>query len=221
MQDRSCKRKARHESSRHSESAGHSESSVLVVLLRQPRMNVPTEMRSDPFWEFGSFGLTGCHQRNLLHPKNASLLNGSRLAFVQGGKQGFRLVYLTEPVHADAYSDRTEVLWKPGSMPFRYSDAPIVLDSDGRSDIAGMAEFVSSVKRNGWMGKFASKFRSRCQPLPEPIAEGFMAAFEARRREGPGLRALTYLEALPVVPPLVDRNRRQTYRQLKEKARAS
>ncbi len=42
---------------------------VLVALLRQPRMERPNEMRSDPFWEFGSFGLTGCHKTNLMHPK--------------------------------------------------------------------------------------------------------------------------------------------------------
>jgi hypothetical protein len=40
---------------------------VFVVMLRRPRKN---DRRSDPFWEFGSFGCTGCHGKNLLHPKN-------------------------------------------------------------------------------------------------------------------------------------------------------
>ena len=37
---------------------------VILVLLRQPSSAV-TERRDDPFWEFGSFGCTGCHGRNL------------------------------------------------------------------------------------------------------------------------------------------------------------
>ncbi len=53
---------------------------VFVVMLRQPRRADSNEMRTDPFWEFGSFGLTGCHQRNLLHPKRAGELSGARLA---------------------------------------------------------------------------------------------------------------------------------------------
>lgn len=205
----------------HSRRTTHSESNVFVVLLRQPRMNVSTEMRSDPFWEFGSFGLTGCHQRNLLHPKNAKSIEGKRLAFVQGGARGFRLVYLTEPIRIRTFLDRTEVLWKPGEMPFRYLDAPVVVGIDGHSDISGMVDFISSVKRNGWMGKFASRFRSRSQPLPKPIAESLVKVFGARlraagRKRGVTLLASTYVDALPVVPPLVDRDREGTYRRLKE-----
>jgi len=194
--------------------------SVIVVLLRQPRMQVPTEMRSDPFWEFGSFGLTGCHQRNLLHPKNVDKLAGARLAFVQGGAQGFRLVYLTEPVVAHPFSDRTEVLWKPGRMPFRYTDAPVVVDGDGGSDMPAVAEFISSVNRNGWMGKFASKFRTRCEPLSERMAKQLVAAYERRLRRGRSVLAQAYEEALPVAPPLVDNRRRRTYRDLLAKARS-
>ena len=36
---------------------------VFIVHLRRPKKNDPEEMRSDPFWEFGSFGCTGCHSR--------------------------------------------------------------------------------------------------------------------------------------------------------------
>lgn len=38
---------------------------IFIVHLRQPSNNAD-EKRSDPFWEFGSFGLTGCHCKNLL-----------------------------------------------------------------------------------------------------------------------------------------------------------
>jgi hypothetical protein len=54
-------------------------------MLRRPRKN---DRRTDPFWELGSFGCSGCHGKNLLHPKNCQISNGDRLAFVQGGKGG-------------------------------------------------------------------------------------------------------------------------------------
>lgn len=41
---------------------------VVFVMLRQPRRDNPGEMRTDPLWEFGSFGCTRCHSRNLMNP---------------------------------------------------------------------------------------------------------------------------------------------------------
>ena len=61
---------------------------LFIVLLRRPKSEAG-EMRSDPFWEYGSFGLTGCHSKNLLSLRNMDNLNYGRLAFVQGGKEGF------------------------------------------------------------------------------------------------------------------------------------
>ena len=194
---------------------------VIVVMLRQPHMEKPSEMRSDPFWEYGSFGLTGCHQRNLMHPGKAHLLNGARLAFVQGGKQGSRLVFLTPPVLAIPYADRTEVLWD-ADKPFRYSEAPIVVTGDGESDMPSIKELISGVNRNGWMGKFASKFRSRREPLPDAIAREMVAVYESMRKSG-GEKALAtkYEQALPVNPPLIDRKRRTTYRKLLANAKGA
>jgi hypothetical protein len=63
-------------------------------MLRRPRKDDP---RTDPFWEFGSFGCTGCHGNNLLHPKNCQIRNGDRLAFVQGGNLA-PLPLVTPPV---------------------------------------------------------------------------------------------------------------------------
>lgn len=187
---------------------------VIVVMLRQPHMEKPTEMRSDPFWEYGSFGLTGCHQRNLMHPGKANLLVGARMAFVQGGKLGSRLVFLTPPVESIPYADRTEIRWDVGK-PFRYCEAPIVVDGDGNSDIPSLKELISDVNRNGWMGKFASKFRSRREPLPGPIAEEVVTVYESMRESGgDAVLATKYEQALPVDPPLIDRKRRTTYRQL-------
>ena len=50
------------------------ESDVVIVCLRQPIKDNPDEKRSDPFWEFGSFGCTGCHSTNLMNPRNANKL---------------------------------------------------------------------------------------------------------------------------------------------------
>jgi hypothetical protein len=55
---------------------------VFFVHLRRPGSNDP---RTDPLYECGSFGCTRCHSRNLLNPRHARELEGSRLAFVQGG----------------------------------------------------------------------------------------------------------------------------------------
>jgi hypothetical protein len=194
---------------------------VIVVMLRQPYMERSTEMRSDPFWEYGSFGLTGCHQRNLMHPKKAAELNGARLAFVQGGKLGSRLVYLTPPVEAIPYADRTEVKWPTGEMPFCYSAAPVVLNADGFSHFPALRGLVEDCKRNGWMGKFASKFRSRREQLPEQIAADMIEVYEdLRLAVKPDNLSKTYEQALPVNPPCIDRKRKTTYRGLRLKALA-
>lgn len=185
---------------------------VIVVMLRQPRMNQPNEMRSDPFWEYGSFGLTGCHQRNLMHPKKAHLLEGVRFAFAQGGDQGVRVVYLTAPIQAVPYSDRTEAKWQTGEMPFRYADAPLLIDSNGHSDVPAIKSIFEGVNRNGWVGRFVSKFRSRREPLPQPIADALVEAYDRTRREaGRAAVATRYEQALPVNPPRIDRTRRKTY----------
>ncbi len=184
---------------------------VVIVLLRRPktRRQNPHEKRSDPFWEFGSFGVTGCHQRNLMHPKNCKDLEGKRLAFVQGGSDGFKLVYLTPPVKMVPYSDRSEARWSRPGMPFRYDSAPLVVDSSGKSDIPAILAMISGVNRNGWEGRFASKFRTRKDPLPEEVADELGAVYQSRRRAAN--LATSYNQALPWDPPVVDTNRKDTY----------
>jgi hypothetical protein len=92
---------------------------VIIVHLRCPR-NDPDESRDDPFWEFGSFGCTGCHSSNLMHLARIHHVEGARFTFAQGGQEGFRLVKLTPPVTVVEHRDRSEVRWEPVSMPFRY-----------------------------------------------------------------------------------------------------
>lgn len=87
---------------------------VIIVHLRRPRSG---DKRTDPLYEFGSFGLTGCHRNNLLADRAAA---GARLAFAQGGDLGFRLVMLTPIVDVRQLADRREAFWLPGEMPLRY-----------------------------------------------------------------------------------------------------
>jgi len=189
---------------------------VLVALLRQPHMERPNEMRSDPFWEFGSFGLTGCHKTNLMHPKKAHELSGCRIAFVQGGDAGFKLVYLTPPVTPIPYSDRSEIRWvaegDAGEMPFRYERAPFIISTEGVSDVPEIVQIFENVRRSGWMGRFASKFRTRREPLPDACARQLIKVWNARTRKAqPGDFARIYTDALPRNPPKTDYNRRDTY----------
>lgn len=111
---------------------------VVVVHLRRPNRDDPREMRSDPFWEFGSFGCTGCHRRNLMNPRRIHELEGTRLAFAQGGPKGFRLVLLTPPVEVVRHRDRCELRWEPARMPFRYDSAPLLVDAEGKSDFPSL-----------------------------------------------------------------------------------
>ncbi len=186
---------------------------VFIVHLRRPKSasENPNEMRSDPFWEFGSFGCTGCHSTNLLSPRNAPKLEGNRLAFAQGGRDGFRLVYLTPVVHVRNMGTRFEILWSPKSMPFKYRTAPVLVANDGRSDIPLLKDMVSKANRGTLEGAFSSCFRSRAMPLIAPIADQLIEAYEtARSGKNAGL-AECYSEALPYPPPIIDMQRETTY----------
>ena len=188
---------------------------VIVVHLRRPNRGDPDEMRTDPFWEFGSFGCTGCHAKNLLNPRRAHELSGARLAFAQGGPEGFRLIKLTPPVNVINHSNRAELRWSPHAMPFRYAEAPLLIDNEGQTDFPSIGSMLSDVNRLSWEAAFSSRFRSRREPLPKVAAAEVIATYERLRRQAPAdSLASTYDEALPYRPPRVDRDRRYTYRKL-------
>ncbi len=179
--------------------------SIFMVLLRRPRKN---DRRTDPFYEFGSFGLTGCHRSNLLHPRNAPRLSGARLAFIQGGNDGARLVCLTPPVTVvmHAGNTRAEVRWDkddPSARFLRYEDAPVVTAID---DVAAMLE---DVNRTTAQGRLASKFRSHTKPLPPAAAQSLVRvhdeSLKATKRFAGG-----YEETLPFLPDIVDKRRKET-----------
>lgn len=188
---------------------------IVLVMLRQPRSD-PSERRSDPFWEFGSFGCTGCHRRNLMNPQRSFELKGTRFAFAQGGPDGIRLVFLTPPISIKDHGGRCcEAQWKPEQMPLRYSAAPIIIRNDGASDCPAIFQEIDTVNRQTPVARFSSRFRARRAPVPSALAGQLESAYLAARRV-PGAIAATYEEALPFAPPMIDRDRERTYRSLVE-----
>lgn len=194
-----------------SSSASSASAPVIVVMLRRPRDN---DRRTDPLFEFGSFGLTGCHSSNLLADQGAA---GARLAFVQGGHAGFRLVMLTPTVDVRAFANRREAFWSPAEMPLRYEAAPLLINNAGETDVPGMHDELDRVQRSTWEARFASAFRSRKSPLSDPLAAGLTSAWTAAVLSV-GSRASAYWEALPRRPDIVDDDRAATFRRLRRHA---
>ena len=187
---------------------------VVVVMLRQPKCHDPEEKRTDPLWEFGSFGCTGCHQRNLMNPRRADELHGSLLAFAQGGDFEVRLAHVTPPiriVHHHGLS--AEATWQPADMPLAYESAPVLVDNHGGSDVPALIEMIDEVRRSTLVGRIASKFRSRRQPLPADVGRQLVAAYRSFRERGATV-ARCYTDALPFPPPRIDRDRERTYASL-------
>jgi hypothetical protein len=197
------------------------ESPVFVVILRRPwsKKTRPDEKRSDPFWEFGSFGITCCHIRNLMNPKYAERLDGARLAFAQGGRHGTRLVHLTPPIRVATHMNRIEATWTPCKMPFRYLLAPILAQNPKVSDFPMLKRTLEGGNRNTIEGQFASQFRSRTTPLEASIAKEIIQVYSSKRKRTPSASiAACYTDALPKLPPLVDHYRQRTYLSLLEDA---
>lgn len=189
---------------------------VVIVHLRRPRLNDPNDSRRDPFWEFGSFGLTGCHNRNLMHPKRANELNGTRLAFVQGGDGVMKLVYLSPPVKAVIHKNVVEVRWEP-SMPFSFGAAPIVVNNSGETLFPKLKQTFSKVERDTWARKFSSMYRTRRIYLSDAVAREVIRVFDSYYENF--RLAITYDQALPFLPPKIDRNRENTHSKLLSKAK--
>jgi hypothetical protein len=199
-----------------------SEDRVIIVHLRRPARNDPEEMRSDPYWELGSFGITGCHRKNLMNPRNASKLDGVRLAFAQGGDQGTRLVHLTPRVKIVGNRSGIEAQWAPAEMPFRYESAPLLALAAGdsaKSQFPRLAASLRTVKRSTPPGQFASKYRSAATYLDERLAKEVIQIYDGKRSRAPRSEfASSYVDALPWPPPLIDVEREQTYTKCRDEA---
>ena len=185
---------------------------IVIVHLRRPGKN---DARNDPFWEFGSFGITGCHKDNLLNPKKIHELEGVRLAFAQGGRDGFKLVFLTPRISTVKHRRVAETRWQPPLMPLRYDQAPTLVANDGTM-MGGMRQALHGVNRPTWEAKFSSRFRSRRNPVNEDfpqLAEQIATEFARhyKRAKENGAVARTYDEALPRNIESPDRQRQETY----------
>lgn len=189
---------------------------VIVVLLRRPS-KASTERRDDPFWEMGSFGCTGCHSRNLMHPKRAHELNGSQLAFVQGGPLGFRLVYVTPKIWMEPSGKGVEARWSPSGMPLSYRFAPLVIDNKDNSDIPLLRSECRLVRRSSPVSRFASAFRSRRSPVAGEVGTAIIACYRKYRMAS--RIAKTYADAMPNPPPILETNRKKRYEQIRRSRR--
>jgi hypothetical protein len=145
---------------------------VYSVFLRRPRDL--QDKRADPFWEFGSFGSTGCHAANLLHPRRSPVADGDRLAFLQGGAQEIRVIALTPSVRRDKAS---EVVWKRSYRPWPYVSAPLLIDNRGETDFPAAIELLAHAHRSTPCGAAASRLRTRTKPLPAELARQLVAWF--------------------------------------------
>ncbi len=195
---------------------------IFLIQLRRPIQD-PSEARSDPYWEFGSFGCTGCHSSNLFNPRHADRLRGARLGFVQGGPKGSRLVFLTPPITVTEWADRCEARWQPAEMPYCYDVAPVLAANDRPSDFPLIEALAGATNCGTIEGGLSSRFRTRAKPLLDDQAAELIAVYNrSRAAAAPGDIASRYEQALPWMPPNVDSRRGTTYRQrireLKESA---
>ena len=190
---------------------------LIIVVLRQPRTSDKNESRSDPFWEFGSFGTTGCHSYNLMNKRNEDHVNGSQFAFVQGGQDGVKLVLITPNIIANTKREFMEAVWGPPKMPLIYSKAPLIINKDGKSDFILLRNEILKHKKQSNIQKFTSAFRSRVGEVDQEISEEMLNVFNKFYKDKNNI-AKHYEEALPYIPNCVDNNRFKTYKELKSKS---
>jgi hypothetical protein len=155
--------------------------SVFFVYLRQP--GGLDDRRNDPFWEFGSFGRTGCHRKNLLHPKNSRIVDGDHLAFLQGGKGEIRVVGLTPPIRVAGTTERIELKWDKTYRPVPFLSAPLLINNDGDTAFPAMyaALRLANTNRSTFCGRAASRLRSRAAAVNSELAYEIFQWFSASR----------------------------------------
>jgi hypothetical protein len=167
---------------------------LYFVYLRQPRQF--HDRRDDPFWEFGSFGRTGCHRTNLLHPTRCSLKPSDRLAFVQGGAQEVRAVGVTPAItQVRQHSPRRlEVLWDSSYRPLSYQQAPILVNNAGDMQFEALRPLLQGVNRSTLCGAFGSRFRASKQPIAQELSAQISEWFS--RRDVAKTQFTTYIDAI-------------------------
>ena len=86
-------------------------------------------------------------------------LPGKRLAFAQGGNQEVRLVFLSPSISIINHGRVIEAKWEPICMPFKYTNAPLIINNYGTTDVPSIKDKIKDVDRTTWVSKFSSKFR--------------------------------------------------------------
>jgi hypothetical protein len=194
---------------------------IFLVHLRKSR--VRSDKREDPFWEFGSFGVTECHHANLLHPDRAEKLVGARLGFCQPGPLGTKLLFITPPLRVGLrrkarLEDLVETLWRPVRMPFTYEAAPTLADSRGHTDFPLLRSFLRGVAGETAIRKFAAKFRANCHPLPAELSREVWLVYSRKRKYAQSDEiARSYIDALPCTPTITY-DRTERYEALRRRA---
>lgn len=145
-----------------------------------------------------------------MNPRKVAELDGSRLAFAQGGESEIRLVHVTPPVKMTHHGSFVEATWHPRDMPLAYDSAPLLVDNCGDSDFPALMELIDDVRRSTPVARFASKFRSRRKPLPADIGRHVIASYLDFRQRG-AVVAQCYADSLPFPPPRIDLDRKGTY----------
>ncbi|MBN9477177.1 MAG: hypothetical protein J0H72_24210 [Burkholderiales bacterium] len=166
---------------------------LYFVYLRRPSRD--SDLRRDPFWEFGSFGQTGCHGTNLMHPTRSPLTTGDRLVFLQGGKSEIRVVGLTPPIAVKRGQQPLNVTWDRGYRPLPYAMAPVFMDNSGDTDFPAAARILENTNRSTNCAKMASRLRSRNSPVDRDLQEQLLRWFS--RDSLPTISH--YLEAIDMV----------------------
>ncbi len=199
-----------------------SDSKVVIVHLRKPNQRNPKEMRSDPFYEFGSFGCTGCHKTNLMNPKKIEQLKDVRLAFAQGGSEGFKLIQLTLPVTVNCvkHGNRYELKWNKKAKFFKYDKAPLLINNAGHSDFPFLKKMLQNGKRTTLSGQFSSYFRSRRRPLdPDEAMEIIKTYLDCVKTAQEEHFTRNYVDTMHELPPKPDYKRMETYQNFLRKAK--
>jgi len=168
---------------------------MFFILLRQPKST--EDPRHEPFWEFGSFGRTGCHSRNAMNPnpKRRHIGPGNVVAFLQGGCSEIRIVGVTPPlesVDTIRAGQCLEIKWDSSFRPFCFDDAALLIDNAGRSDFKVFRSMFKRGKRSTLVGDASSQFRSRATAVDEAIAANIVKVFSGWY----GHRAENYIEAV-------------------------
>lgn len=166
---------------------------LYFVYLRRP--SGISDLRRDPFWEFGCFGQTGCHQTNLMHPTSSPLATGDRLVFLQGGDSEIRVVGLTPPIAVKHGQPLLNVTWDRAYRPLPYAMAPVLTDNSGYTDFPAVARILENTNRTTNCAKAASRLRSRSSPVNQALQEQLLKRFSQD-----SLPTIShYLEAINVV----------------------